>query len=224
MTVIRENLPPGEGRSFFEIGCYPGRFLVMFKERLGHEVNGIDFADKVQLLSKELSQLGKNIAVLKGDFFEHITDKKYDVVASFGFVEHFEDSRGVIERHIALLKPEGYLIIGLPNLNNPIHRIINRRIIRYHNRNIMDCEVINRYFNNAGLTVLYSDFIVNYPSTSSIETDSKRRLLSLLKRRYVSVVLKADNLSRRIRGNRISRYITKFLLPGYILCIGKKES
>ncbi len=81
MNVAVRYLPRGEGKTFFEIGCYPGRLLILFKETLGYSVSGIDYADKVMSLREELAKLG--VTVIPGDFFDYVPDKKYDVVASF---------------------------------------------------------------------------------------------------------------------------------------------
>jgi len=53
--------------------------------------------------------------VFKKDIFSCLSDMpKFDVVYSWGFVEHFINIEEVIEKHLEPFKPNGILNIGVP--------------------------------------------------------------------------------------------------------------
>lgn len=77
-------------RSVLEIGCFPGKFLSVFGE-LGYELNGIDISPRVETdLPIWLRDKGyKTGNFINADFFDYADSRKYGVVCSFGFIEHF---------------------------------------------------------------------------------------------------------------------------------------
>jgi SAM-dependent methyltransferase len=108
-------LPKNDKKSCIEIGCYPGQYLSVFGE-LGYELYGVDFCTKVELMAASLRNAGYTVGqIWKDDFLRFGPHRKFDVVASFGFIEHFDNFIEVIERHISLMNDQGYLIIEAPN-------------------------------------------------------------------------------------------------------------
>jgi SAM-dependent methyltransferase len=107
---------PGHG-TCFEVGCYPGSFLAYLGRRLGYTVSGIDATPAVEgSLPRFLESQGVRVGQLfRGDFFTADIDEQYDVVCSFGFIEHFSDLHQVLQRHMLLVAPRGRLIVACPN-------------------------------------------------------------------------------------------------------------
>ena len=54
--------------------------------------------------------------------------ESFDIVMSMSFIEHFDDTAGIVQSHVELLKPGGYLVIIAPNLSG-----LNRRLYGYFN-------------------------------------------------------------------------------------------
>lgn len=113
-------------KSVFEIGCFPGTYLTIFGE-LGYELNGIDLYYRVD---KELRLWleSKNYRIGKfycSNFFNYNENKKFDIVCSFGFLEHFKNWEEVLIRHASFVKTEGYLVISTPNFQGFIQRILH---------------------------------------------------------------------------------------------------
>ncbi len=51
-----------------------------------------------------------------GDVFDRgLIERQFDVVVSFGFIEHFDDPEPAIRRHVELCKPGGVVFITVPN-------------------------------------------------------------------------------------------------------------
>ena len=117
--LFLQTLPRKRDLRLLEVGCYPGRFMWYFHRYFGYHVSGLDYVEwccdqSRQLLQKE----GIAGEVIHGNLFAYqppSPDARWDVVASFGFIEHFNDTAGVIRKHLDLLKPGGYLVLAIPN-------------------------------------------------------------------------------------------------------------
>lgn len=116
------HIPPGPGRCI-EIGCFPGQFLAAFGA-MGYEINGIDLTPRTHTdMLPWLESLGYPIGEIhQGDFFKFQTEKPFDLVASFGFIEHFPNWDEVLQRHMDLVAPGGTLLITVPNFRGIVQR------------------------------------------------------------------------------------------------------
>ena len=77
---------------------------------------------------KLLDSCGTRGRIIHADIFDYRPEEGqalWDVVASFGFIEHFQDLQAVVARHLDFLNPGGYLLLVAPN-----HRGIYGRIVR----------------------------------------------------------------------------------------------
>ena len=122
-------LPKDKNFKFLEVGCYPGSYMWYFNKYFGYQVSGLEYVDWCCESTREkLQTVGIEGEVIHGDLFEYnpsSAKKLWDVVASFGFIEHFTDVVPVIKKHLDLLKPDGYLILVIPN-----HHGLNGRILK----------------------------------------------------------------------------------------------
>lgn len=113
--ILQRHIRPGIHRTCLEVGCYPGRFLRYFHDRFDLALSGLEYVEWCAVRCEELlSQAHCPCTVHHGDLFSWETNERWDVVSSFGLIEHFEDTRDVIENHARLLAPEGLLVITFP--------------------------------------------------------------------------------------------------------------
>lgn len=113
--MVCQYIKTGTHRSCLEIGCYPGRFLRYFSERFHLEISGLEYVEWCATQCEELlSNVNCRCTVHHGDLFKWETNDLWDVVSSFGLIEHFEDTRDVIENHARFLAPGGVLVITFP--------------------------------------------------------------------------------------------------------------
>lgn len=115
--LFRRLLPRGEGLTLLEVGCHPGQYLWYFNSQLGYEVRGIEyvptFADETR---RNLEASGVPAEIDQADLFEFAArGYQFDVVASFGFIEHFVDIGPALRAHWAMVRHGGYLVISVPN-------------------------------------------------------------------------------------------------------------
>lgn len=120
-----KHIPRGSGRCL-EIGCFPGQFLAAFGE-LGYELNGIDLTPRTMTdMVPWLKACGYKLGQFHNeDFFQFQPDEPYDIVSSFGFIEHFPDWEDVLFRHAELVKKDGYLVVTTPNFRGVIQRALH---------------------------------------------------------------------------------------------------
>jgi 2-polyprenyl-3-methyl-5-hydroxy-6-metoxy-1,4-benzoquinol methylase len=123
---IRKYIPVTANGTCLEIGCFPGRYLVCLG-KLGYEVNGVDLTPRVENeFPAWLKRLGLKVGEFKRqDFFEYAPSQKYDLVSSFGFIEHFQNWEDVLLKHMSLVKKGGYLLIETPNFKGWMQRLIH---------------------------------------------------------------------------------------------------
>lgn len=113
--LIMKYFSDKKGLSCFEVGCYPGPFMEIFG-KLGYQLNGIDFCDKVHQLRPFFES--KNFTVGKlwqQDFLDFNEPDTFDVVYSIGFIEHFENWDEILRKHCQIISNDGYLFIETPN-------------------------------------------------------------------------------------------------------------
>jgi len=138
---IARFLPQQTGGRFMEIGCAPGRILAEFSARLGYEAHGIDYAADPAEIACFLRAEGVRVgAIERVDFLTWEPESRYDVVASFGFIEHFDDPAGIVKRHFDLVKPGGHVVLELPNFargQKVLNWLFNRQTLRTCNTRCM---------------------------------------------------------------------------------------
>jgi SAM-dependent methyltransferase len=107
--------------SLFEIGCAPGRYLAFFGKRYGCKLYGIDKSEVgVEATRKNLELQGLTGKIESGDFFHDVPElrgMKFDITMSHGFVEHFDDLRGVMAKIHRCTQPGGLIVTTAPNFN-----------------------------------------------------------------------------------------------------------
>jgi len=153
------------GKSFIEIGGFPGTMPIYFYKKYQAAVSLLDFyIDKEMVVKLEsTNEIPQGtVECIESDFFAFKAEKQYDIVFSFGFIEHFEDTQDVIKRHLNLLAPNGNLLIILPNflgLNGRIQRRFDRENFEAHNLKSMEIphlKEILRCFNLDNVCVEYN--------------------------------------------------------------------
>lgn len=121
----------GRGGACLELGCFPGRFIAVFGE-LGFELHGVDLTPRTETeLGPWLAARGHRVGqFVRADFFTHPYPRQYDVVCSFGVIEHFPDWPAFLAHQASLVAPGGWLVVTAPNfrgwLQRGLHRFLDR--------------------------------------------------------------------------------------------------
>jgi len=166
---LNKHLAEGKGKESLEIGSFPGSFIPTIA-RKGFRVNGIDFNERnCTDLPEWLRSLQINVGEFySSDFFEFVKNppKRYDMVCSFGFIEHFKNYEEVLLHHMSLVKPGGQLIVTAPNFRGLMqlipHYIVDRPNLAKHFVPSMNPRKWKKILETNGFEVQYAGFFGGY--------------------------------------------------------------
>ncbi len=158
--LLARYLPERPGQ-LVEVGAAPGRFLGYFHRYFGYDVTGVDNSPTgVRTMAENMARWGIGGEVVLQDVFEYCGgSKRFDVVASFGFVEHFVDWPGVVSALGSILASGGVMVTSIPNmrgLNGLISRSIRPHVYRAHVP-IMLRPLVAAH-RRAGLSILWAGY------------------------------------------------------------------
>ncbi|MGZ3749704.1 MAG: class I SAM-dependent methyltransferase [Mucilaginibacter sp.] len=169
--------------SAIELGGFPGYYAIFLKKYLGLNTTLFDFYVHQAVLKEVLiaNQLTENdIEVIEGDLFKYQPKKQYDLVLSCGLIEHFNDTKDIIDRHLQFLNPGGTLFITLPNftgVNGWVQRKFDMSNYEKHNITSMNPELLARYCKDLGLKEVEAYYYGRY----SIWLENKAQQTGLVK-------------------------------------------
>lgn len=177
-----EKWAAGRKGSCLEVGCFPGQYLAALG-KLGFELNGIDLAPRTDReMVQWLSSCGyKTGAFTREDFFSHDFGRRFDLVYSVGFIEHFTDWRAVLRRQAELVAPGGLLLVNTPNFSRgfqkAFHRLFDRENLERHNLDSMDPGLWAEELRREGFEILDLGFFDEFEFWVGVQ---KRNLLQKL--------------------------------------------
>jgi len=125
-------------RRILEIGCAGSQWLPYFAKEFGFRVSGLDYSERgCQQARKILANEGVEGEVVCCDFFSPPQSmlKAFDVVVSFGVVEHFENTAGSLSAFSEFLKAGGLIVTNIPNmagLVGSLQKVLNRPVFDIH--------------------------------------------------------------------------------------------
>jgi SAM-dependent methyltransferase len=160
--VLSRFLSNADGGDAIEIGCGSGSYMIYINKEFGYRIDGLDYSDNMEYVRANLLHNGIHDSELfHADFFEFAPPRKYDLVLSGGFAEHFDDHELVVRRHAEWAKPGGLVVIIVPNLTH-IHRLLcgwfAPELLRVHRFPLMRSKVMRRTLEKAGLHVLHCEY------------------------------------------------------------------
>ena len=148
--LFEKYLAPDPQKSVIEIGCAGGDFLCFLAKKYHYQAYGIDYSDEIET-TRALFAFNNlpEPALYKEDLFSWNPKRQFDIVCSFGFVEHFLNLNEVIKKHADLVAPGGTLIMSMPHfahLQYLFHWLIDRDNLKKHNTKIMNLRAIKKTF------------------------------------------------------------------------------
>lgn len=155
--IVRRHLKPGG--AFLEIGFAPGKVLAWAAVKLGAKVTGIDYSPVGVAAARDLFERAGVTGDLRNEdaFATGLAPDSFDCVFSAGLIEHFDDPRPIVAKHVELAKPGGTIIILVPNYGGRAGRLQNwldPENIAIHNLSIMRPRAMAALFDRASLASL----------------------------------------------------------------------
>ena len=223
---LAPHLPPRPDWKMLEVGSAPGRQLVRYHLRFGYEPYGVEYTPNgVEENRRLFTEQGLNPQnVIQADFFsdqfQSAYRERFDVVYSGGFIEHFDDVKPVVAKHVNLLKTDGRLIVSIPNLrglNGRLARFFHPGVLDIHNLEIMQREVFADLFERLDLQTMFCDHIGVFSlGIQNAKPGSWKRSLIHVAR----IANSGLGLGMRLTLNR-RRWESAYLSP-YLLYVGRK--
>lgn len=140
-----------------ELGGFPGYYAVYLKKYENMDTTLFDYFIHKGLINQLLEVNGLkegDIHIIEADLFDYKPVQQYDIVSSFGLIEHFKDTKSIIQAHLPFLRKGGTLFITLPNfksINGWVQRKFDRENYDKHYIDCMDPALLAEIFNELGL-------------------------------------------------------------------------
>lgn len=162
VAIIRNTVPRGP-LDYLELGCAPGQYTAALAEGTEWRVSGIDYSDDAELFIETLDLVGKAATLHKFDLFEDQIADSFDIVSSFGLVEHFRGSMldRVFELHDAYTREGGYVVIEVPNftgIHYLWHYLFDRPDMDRHNLDAMQPAALD-WFRQRDYEIVFNDYV-----------------------------------------------------------------
>ena len=140
-TVVRP------GMRVLELGCAPGKMLAWTAAVLHADIAGLDYSQRGIEWARELTgRLGLPADLRAEDVFTtSFSPGSFDVVYSFGLIEHFSDPRAIVRAHVQLARPGGTVLIGVPHYGGIYGRLqawFDPDNLALHNLSIMNTAAL----------------------------------------------------------------------------------
>ncbi len=156
LTEVLDAAGPG-AHDVLELGCAPGTMIgLMHALRPNHRYAGLDYdAEHLAAAGKHLESVGISCDLVHGDLRQVEPQRRYDIVVSFGLVEHFDDPASILRHHARLAEPGGLVAVTIPNYTSALNRFFIQRMdpkaLEAHNLAIMSVDALHNAATAGGL-------------------------------------------------------------------------
>ena len=144
--ILKQYIPYDPKRKIVEIGSGDGKLLKDIADLVGGGVTGIEYSKPAAVRAESAG-----VSTIVGDAFapELLEQHKeeFDLVYSYGFVEHIIPPRKAIDIHLAILKRGGYFFVQIPRLRkfNWLRcKLFRPSLLDYHNLPLMEVETLEK--------------------------------------------------------------------------------
>jgi 2-polyprenyl-3-methyl-5-hydroxy-6-metoxy-1,4-benzoquinol methylase len=189
VAALGERCTPGS--RLIEIGCGGSRWLPYFHRSFGYDVAGMDYsATGLRRSRLILDKAGVPATIVEGDLFSPPSDmiERFDVVTSFGVVEHFERTDHAVEACARYLRPGGMMLTAVPTMRGPyglVYRFLQPAVYRSHVP--QSREALAKAHLDAGLHVVDCSYVLGMPTVLTRpgpEASALRRLAFAMSSSY----------------------------------------
>ena len=210
------------GKQLLEVGAARSAWLPYFASEYGFDITGIDYSEPGCAHARAiLERAGVEGRIVLSDFFAPPDDMlgAFDVVISFGVVEHFDETAACVKALARFLRPGGLMITVVPNLRGVggfLQKRLCRAIYDVHVR--LDRQALRAAHERAGLSVRTSRYFVSGGFVNmNMSCWSEHGLYEAIRRLPTALsmpFLLLERMKVRIRPNRLT--------SPYLLCLAEK--
>ncbi len=207
-------------KTVIEIGAFPGRYLTYVADKYKLEPTAFDFQTDLSIINEYFKLCNiKKYEIISADFFDYSFDKRFDLVMSIGFVEHFENFNQVLKMHCELVNDDGYIFIQVPNkryLRYFYGFIADYENLKAHNLKVMNKRVFSSVLNEMGFELLAIDY--TGPFQFTLHNYNGRKNFRFLIYKLFRLIFKTFGLNKIVE-----KFPSKFWSAS-IVVVGRKKS
>ncbi|MGV3509607.1 MAG: class I SAM-dependent methyltransferase [Sphingobacteriaceae bacterium] len=206
-----------KSKSAIELGGFPGYYSIYFRKYLKLDTTLFDYFISKPIIDDLLAEndlKADDIKIIEADLFNYRPKEHYDIVSSFGLIEHFTDTKDIITHHLKFLKPGGTLFITLPNfksVNGWVQKNFDHENYLKHNIACMDLDFLANTVKELGLTEIKTAYHGKF--TVWLENKEEKSMLTKV---LIKAIWWAGKIPTKIFG-----FESKSLSP-YIVLQAKK--
>lgn len=113
VKIVSNVISTKKSFSILDVGCGNPSFLDTVQKKLGADCTGIDFSD-----SGWKDNDFQNITLINKSLSDFVTEKKFDVITLWHYLEHDYNLRETVDKLYSCLNPNGKLIIEIPDYDS----------------------------------------------------------------------------------------------------------
>lgn len=212
--------------SLLEVGCGRSAWLPYFAKEFGFRVCGLDYSPVgCEMARRVLEASNVEAEIVQADLFSPPTrlQDTFDVVVSFGLVEHFDDTSACVSALSRFVKPGGMLITSIPNMvgwNGFLQKVFNRPVYDIHQ--LIDRGLLKDAHALAGLDVLECDYLLftNF-GVVNLAGISTRTPIGFTKKACLAILARLSMVVWVVEEKTVTLRANRFTSP-YINCIARK--
>ena len=156
------------GRALIEVGCGQSKWLPYFAKTFGFALAGLDYSEAgCRQATSVLEKAGIRGDIRQVDLFDppSVFRDRFDIVFSFGLVEHFIPTTDVVRQLAVLARPGGQLVTVAPNMTRAVgwlQKLVDREVYDVHVP--LDVKRLAEAHAECGLSVVRAEYlgIVNW--------------------------------------------------------------
>jgi 2-polyprenyl-3-methyl-5-hydroxy-6-metoxy-1,4-benzoquinol methylase len=154
----------GRGQRLLELGCGGSSLLPYFAKAHGFAVHGVDYSEQgCELARRICAANGVEADILCADFFDAPARLRgsFDVVTSYGVVEHFSDTAETLRRFRSFLRPGGSMVTIVPNmlgLTGFGQKVLSRQVFDVHEK--ISLERLSTAHVSAGMQIEAEEYLM----------------------------------------------------------------
>jgi 2-polyprenyl-3-methyl-5-hydroxy-6-metoxy-1,4-benzoquinol methylase len=218
---IRSLISAGAGATLLEIGCANSAWLPYFAAR-GFDCVGLDYSiPGCERARDRIRRSGVTAEVVCSDATKPPTNMvaRFDVVVSFGVVEHFEETSEVVSVFSQYLRPGGFLVTEVPNMRGMVgflQRAVSKRVFQLHVP--IAAHELARVHDELGLLDVTSEYVVLW---NMGVVNAERLRHPAVRWMWNGTVTVTNWLGRRLdaMGLKANRWTSP-----YVLCVARRPS
>jgi 2-polyprenyl-3-methyl-5-hydroxy-6-metoxy-1,4-benzoquinol methylase len=228
-TFFKDFITTGNYKTLLEVGSGSSAWLPFLAQEYNLLVSGLDYSEiGCKICEENLRMQGIHFdEIICKDIFKWDQGKKYDIIISFGVIEHFENPDEILKIIGLHLNDNGLIITVVPNLlglSGKLTKVFLPDVYNIHK--IISKKYLKELHETTGYECLKNDYTgFFYPMIIPWTVKSNGMLFKkgTATRRIVMKILELKNaiITKILRGAKI-RFSSRYFSP-FVIFVGKRK-